>query len=401
MRPFAGILLAAALVAGHAQAQDQRHISYAEVLNLAANVSPTMRVARAEENVIASDVGIAGVIANPTLFGGTSTQTAKFSVGVSVPLAILGQRGAAIRASQAGVDSAHIGTESIQSDSRAGAAHAYVALWLTERIAQARAKAEELVTRLDQAVNARVQLGGAPEVERTRSNALKLRAHADAIQAAQLVRAAAADLGRWIGESDASELRTSDVPATPDTPPPLSVLLARVAHGPAVARERAAAHAALARADRERALVRPALTLDVGMDIMDPTLPTTNYRAQLGVELPLFTQRAPFIQREDRSAAAAEQRARYQISALSSDLIVAYRTFEAATASKVTLQQAGVPAAQAAARSTEESYSLGRATLEAVLDADRTLIDVELTLLDASAARANAWIDVEHAMGVK
>lgn len=401
MRPFAGIMLAAALAAGHAQAQEQRYIGYAEVLSLAINVSPAMRVARAEEHVIASEVGIAGVIANPTFIGGTSTQTAKVSVGVSVPLVILGQRGAAIRASQAGLDAAHVGTEAIQSDSRAAAAHAFVALWLAERIAQARAKAEELVAQLDQAVSVRVQLGGAPEVDRIRSNALKLRAHAEAVQAAQLVRAAAADLGRWIGESDASELRTSDAAVIPDLPPPLSALLGRIAQGPAVTREKAAAHAAHARADRERALVRPALTLDLGIDARDPTLPATNYRAQLGVELPVFTQRAPYIQREDRAAAAAEQRSRYQMSTLNSDLVVAYRTFEAATAGRITLEQAGVPAARTAAKSTEESYALGRASLEAVLDADRTLIDVELTLLDVSAVRANAWIDVEHAMGVK
>jgi outer membrane protein TolC len=215
------------------------------------------------------------------------------------------------------------------------------------------------------------------------------------------VRAAAADLGRWIGSSDASELRTAGDPSVPDNPPPLLGLLERVGQGPAVAREKAAARAAQARADRERALVRPALTLDLGMDAMDPTLPATNYRAQLGIELPLFTQRAPFIQREDRTAAAAELRAHYQTTALGADLIVAYRTFEAATASKLTLEQAGIPAARTAARSTEESYTLGRTSLEAVLDADRTLIDVELSWLDASAARANAWIDVEHAMGLK
>jgi outer membrane protein TolC len=276
-----------------------------------------------------------------------------------------------------------------------------VALWLAERVAEARGKAEDLVARLDQAVRIRVQLGGAPEVESVRSNALRLRAHADAVQTAQLVRAAAADLGRWIGASDASELRTSGDPAVPIDPPPLSGMLERVGQGPAVARERAAARAAQARADRERALVRPALTLDVGMDARDPALPATNYRAQLGIELPLFTQRAPYVQREDRSAAAAELRAHYQMATLSADLLVAYRTFEAATASKITLEQAGIPAARAAARSTEESYSLGRASLEAVLDADRTLIDVELSFLDTSAARANSWIDVEHAMGVK
>lgn len=395
------MLVALTLVVRIARAQEPQQISYLQVLNLAAHVSATVRVALADEGIIASEVGIAGVVANPTLFGGTSTQTAKVSVGVSVPLMILGQRGAAIRASQAGLDASHMGTQAIQSDSRAAAAHAYVSLWAAERTAQARIRADELVTRLDRAVNTRVQLGGAPEIERIRSNSLRLRAHAEAVQAEQLVRAAAADLGRWIGSRDASDLRTSGDPAVPDAAPPLSSLIGQVDQSPAVTREKAAAHAAQARADRERSLVRPALSLDVGMDILDPTLPTTNYRAQLGIELPLFTQRAPFIQREDRAAAAAQQRAQFQRNNLSADLIVAYRTFEAANASKVTLEQAGVPAAQAAARSTEESYSLGRATLEAVLDADRTLIDVELSLLDARAARANAWIDVEHAMGVR
>ena len=393
--------MAITLFSGRAYAQEHRQISYVQVLDLAERVSPSMQVARAEEGVVASEVGIAGVLPNPTLIGGTSTQTAKISLGVSVPLVILGQRGASVKASQAGLESAHVGTEATKSDSRAAAAHAFVALWSAERIAQARSNAEDLVSRLDRAVSTRVQLGGVPEVEGIRSNALKLRAHAEAVQAAQLVRAAAADLGRWIGESDTSELRTTGDPVVPSEPPPLSGLLGRVSQGPAVARERAAARAAQSRADRERALVRPALTLDVGMDAKDPTLPATNYRAQLGVELPLFTQRAPYIQREDRSAAAAEWRARYQMSTLSADLIVAYRTFEAATASKVTLEGAGIPAARAAARSTEESYSLGRATLEAVLDADRSLIDVEISWLDASAARAHAWIDVEHAMGVK
>ena len=401
MRLTGGLALIIMFSAWGVLAQEHKQISYTQVLDLAARISPTMRVARAEEGVVASEVGIAGVLPNPTLFGGTSTQAAKVSVGVSVPLVILGQRGAAVRASQAGLESVHIGTDAVQSDSRAAAAHSFVTLWLAERTAEARAKAETLVARLEEAVTARVQLGGAPEVERVRPNALKLRAHAEAVQSAQLVRAAAADLGRWLGSSDASELRTAGDPSVPDNPPPLLGLLDRVGQGPAVAREKAAARAAQARADRERALVRPALTLDLGMDAMDPTLPATNYRAQLGIELPLFTQRAPFIQREDRTAAAAELRAHYQTTALGADLIVAYRTFEAATASKLTLEQAGIPAARTAARSTEESYTLGRASLEAVLDADRTLIDVELSWLDASAARANAWIDVEHAMGLK
>jgi outer membrane protein TolC len=36
-----------------------------------------------------------------------------------------------------------------------------------------------------------------------------------------------------------------------------------------------------------------------------------------------------------------------------------------------------------------------------VLDAERARIDAELTLIESQGARANAWIDVERALGAQ
>jgi cobalt-zinc-cadmium efflux system outer membrane protein len=401
MKSYGRMMSLAILLSAHAAWAQTQRISYARAIDLAEHASATMAVARAEEEVIGADVGIAGIYPNPTLIGGTNTQAAKASVGLSVPLNILGQRGAAVRASRAEVSAAQIATQAMQSDARSAAAHAFVELWLAERTAKARADAEQLAARVDDAVATRVQVGSVPQAEGVRSRALRLKAHADAVEAAQLVAAAAANLGRWIGVLDGSQLRADGDPVVPGDTPALGGLLEQVAQSPAVLHERAAAEAARARASRERALVRPLLTLEVGVDAYDPTLPATNYRAQLGMDLPLFTRRGPYIEREERSATAADLRARYQVSLASADLVVAYRTFEAASARRDTLEQAGLPASRSAARATEESYSLGRASLEALLDADRNLLDTELALLEAQAARANAWIDVQHAMGVR
>jgi outer membrane protein TolC len=60
-----------------------------------------------------------------------------------------------------------------------------------------------------------------------------------------------------------------------------------------------------------------------------------------------------------------------------------------------------LPAAISAARATEESYVLGRAPLVAVLDAERGRIDTELALVESQGARANAWIDLQRALGVQ
>ena len=82
-----------------------------------------------------------------------------------------------------------------------------------------------------------------------------------------------------------------------------------------------------------------------------------------------------------------------------SDLIVAYETFVALSHRLKALDGGVVPAAEAAARATEESYTLGRATLVTVLDSERARIDARLSLLETKAARANAWIDAERAAG--
>jgi outer membrane protein TolC len=287
-----------------------------------------------------------------------------------------------------------------QSDARAAAAHAFVALWLAERTASARSEADGVATRIDQAVAARVELGAAPELEAARSRAQHLRAHADAVEASQLIASAAADLGRWIGLRDASGLRTDGDPVVPNSAPPLAELAAHIEDSPVIKRELMGVRSALARADRERALVRPAMTLDLAVEAFDPTVPATNYRAQLGMEIPLFNQRGAYIAREERAADLARSRVRLQGSMLTADLVVAYRTFEAVSARTETLATAVLPATEAAARATQESYSLGRATLEAVLDAERNRIDTTLALIEARAVRANAWIDVERALGV-
>jgi cobalt-zinc-cadmium efflux system outer membrane protein len=376
-------------------------ISYDKALALATERGPQVAVALSQETVAGSEIGIAGVYPNPTVIGGTNSQTAAVAVTLSVPLTILGQRGAAIRAAQIELDATRADTEVVRADVRAGAAHAFVALWVAEGTASARSSALKIIERIDDAVGVRVQYGATPELEGVRTQAQRLRAQADAREAEQLVAAAAADLGRWIGIADTSDLRTEGEPRVPVNPPAVAGLVEQVEANPAVARERAQARSARARAERERALVRPAMTLELGVDAMDPTLPATNYRAQLGVELPIFNQRGPYVQREERTAATALLRASYEASSRRADLMVAYRTFEAFTSRATALAQSVLPAAERASSTTQDSYSLGRASLEAVLDAERLRIDTELILLEARAGCANAWIDVERALGTR
>lgn len=394
------VLLAVVGWGARASAADaDAELSYAQTIARARQRAPDLVVARAREGIARAEVGVAGTYPNPTLIAGTSTQAARFSVGASIPLVVLGQRGAAIDASRADLATVRVETQGTWNEVRSAAAHAFVGLWLAQRTAAARVDAAALARRVDTAIAGKVELGAIPEVEGLRAHAERLRADADAQEAEQLVEAAGTDLARWIGSTTGASLRAVGDPEVPATPAPLAELVAKIGGNPAVRREDADALAADARVHRERTLVRPTLVLDLGADMGDPTQPTTNYRAQLAIDLPIFNQRGGYIDRERAAAAAARSRSSTERARALAALESAYRTFVAISARAKALAEGVVPAARAAAIATEEQYTLGRAPLVALLDAEKARVDANLSLVSALGARANAWIEVERAIG--
>src|SRR5258708_39152114 len=113
----------------------------------------------------------------------------------------------------------------------------------------------------------------------------------------------------------------------PDAPPPLERLLARWDAATPVRREQSEVRASEARANRERALVRPAMTLDLGFDALDPALANaTNYRAQLALEVPLFNQRGAQIDRERALGGVARARVEAARALAAAEVTAAYGT---------------------------------------------------------------------------
>lgn len=390
--------LAAILFASAARA-DETSLTLAQAIDLAHRNAPDLFVAKENEVVAAHGIGVAGIYPNPTLSVGTSTKTAKVSGTLSVPLVILGQIGASKDAARAEYTTVTIESEIVWTEVRASTAHAFVDLWRAERIADARDLASKLADKLDEAVAGRVETGASPPIEGLRAHAERLSVDAASVEATQMIGAARSGLGRWIGVPTGVGLHTVGDLVTPNAPPTLTTLLARLDGNPQVRRESADAAAAEARADRERAYVRPAMFVELGFDYGDPTLDGTNYRGLLGIEVPLFNFRGPLIDREKAAADLARARENSVRARLTAELTTAFLTFEAATSREKALDEAVVPAAKAAADAIEESYTLGRAALVAVLDAERARLDAIVSLVEARVARANAWIEVERLVG--
>jgi outer membrane protein TolC len=395
-------------------------ITYAQAIAAARTGAPDIAVAHGQERIAEAEVNVAGVYPNPSVSVGTSTQAARLSAGASIPLVVFGQRGAAMDASRAELDTVRVETEATWNEVRAQTARAWVELWLAQQVALTRADAANVAARIETAVDFLVEKGRSPETDKLRVHAERLRADADARESEALIDVAASELARWMGQPTDARLRADGDPDVPDPPPALAALAGRVGTNPAVRREIADARAAEARADRERAYVRPTLSLDVGFDAYDSTLaasclpgqivpgatvpacggsPPVNYRAGLTLDVPLFNQRGAMIDRERIAADAARTRADAERTRQATALLVAYRTFVAASARVNTLEGGVVPAAETAAQRMEEAHLAGYAPLFAVLDAQKARIDAKVSLLEARSSRANAWIDVLHATG--
>ena len=398
-RSVLATLVVLALSMRPAYAEPTREISLAQALAEADRVAPDIAVSVARERVAGAEVDVANIYPNPTWTIGTSTQAARLSAGLTIPLVVLGQRGASERAARAELATSRMDTRVVRVEVRTACAHAFVVLWLAQRTAEARGRAVQLAKAVEEAAVVRVGAGVAAEVERLRAHAERLRVEADAQQATLLVDVAASELARWVAAGESRPLRARGDPAVPDRVPPLRTLAARLANSPVVLREDRDAAAALARAERESALVRPNVDLELGIDAYDSTLPAPNYRAQLGVEIPIFNQRGPEIRRERMAAAVSRAQAQAAIVRLRTNLVASLRAFEALTGRQAALSKGVVPAAESAAQATRESYELGRAPLVMLLDAEQARIEANLALIETRAERAHAWIDVLAATG--
>jgi outer membrane protein, heavy metal efflux system len=403
---LAGAQSAATAQAGALAKSREVRVSLDDALREAHRASPDLVVARARESVAHAEVGIAGVYPNPSLIGATTTEYAAVSGGVSIPLIVLGQRGAAVQAARAEEVTVASDTRVAWNDVRQAAVLAYVALWENEGLANARSEAATLEATLESLVVERVEVGSAPELDAIRVHAERLRADADAVEATARIAAAGSRLGAWMGIRDGAGLRASAGAFVPETLPALPALLARLDASAPVQREESDVRASQARVAREKALVRPAMVLDVGFDALDRSVqhvpgtgPFVNYRAQLAIDVPLFNQRGPYVELEQARGEVARARTQAVRTLAAAELTAAYGTFEAASVRQRALVDGVVPAAREAASATKDAYVVGRAQLVAVLDAQRALIEARVAALEAQTARANAWADIEHALG--
>src|SRR5581483_11153448 len=229
MRASWVLAIATAAASPGVAAAPARAMTWAEARAAAQQHAPELAVAAHRGAVARTDVEVAGALANPTFTVTTAKETARLATGVSLPLPIFGQRGAAVRAASAGADAVEREHEVDANDVRWSATMAWIDAWEITVRARLLADAAEDARRLASIAGERFDAGSAPRLDVVRATADRVRTESDAESARALVAAAGARLSVWVGVDPLSPPAVEGGPGVPAQLPPVERLLADAA----------------------------------------------------------------------------------------------------------------------------------------------------------------------------
>lgn len=381
--------------AGPAQAIDLR-----TAIRLALE-QPRLRAAGHEAAAFDAAIDQAGRYPNPTLEylrEGEQAGIRTTTIQVNQPIELGGKRRARIALAEGEAALARSELAALRQDVRAEVVAAFHgALVARER----RELATQLAALADRSVDVaarQVAAGKVPPIDATRARLAALEARTELNTANAELALARTRLGALVGRpGDALELA-----AQPDAPlprlAPLPVLLARAAEAAPVRRARAALAAQDGQVQVERAARIPDVTLSVGSQRADEI---GRRQAVLGLSVPL-----PLFDRNSGRLGAALRRtdkAREELAAAETAtvaaLTAAHVRFQAASREAALLREEAIPDARASHALTLKGFEHGKFALLDVLDAQRTLAQVQARQWNALLAAWQAYADIERLAG--
>jgi len=300
-----------------------------------------------------------------------------------MPLRWGGQRGTAVDVARAERDAAAADTSAAVDRAREAVTAAWLRLEADEELESlARARVDRL-GRTAGAVRDLFDAGRVPRVDVVRAEAEAASARADVFTAAAERRAASAALAFLVGLSPQAEIGAAGERPPPAPLPELSSLLAKVSSSAELRAADARGRAAAGRVRRTRREGLPALALEGGADIDDPTQEGTDKHLSLGLTIPIGPRAMVLVSSAEEERAAAD-RARL-VRSVEAEVVSTWNRAEASRQRLEVLDGATIPAAREAAELSRIAYQEGRLDLLRLLESERTLADIR-------ANRIETWV---------
>lgn len=403
---FGGLLwLACAVAPALAQRPLPAELTLPQALQLALAHNPELAAAAAEVQIKDGDRRQAGLLPNPELslelenFAGQGelrgTDGAEATLQLSQLLELGGKRD---RRQQLAAREQAIAEQELLGQHLAITAATRKAFVQLLAAQQGLALAEEQVRLAEgvfATVEARVDGGKVPAVERQRAEVTLAVARSAAVQAGLALSGAQQELAlQWGGAEPLTPTALGTLEALPDLPT-LATLTARLDQTPEAARWQQQTAAGQARIALAQASAIPDLTLSLGLRQFQQS-DDTAMLAGVSLPLPLFDRNQGGIA---AAGAALNQNRHRQQAALAqsrSALASGHAALVAAHGQAGVLREQVLPAAQRVFEAAELGYQVGKFDYLTVLDAQRSLFEVRGQYLQALTAAQLALADLER-----
>lgn len=406
MHPFMSVALAVGIAwavptaAAAAQrtsasvAANPAHLTPAEAVARALEVSPRVASAVARLRATEGELTQAGALPNPELgvevenFGGSGTvrgfRSAETTLGLSQPVELGGKRAARINAARASQRAAEHDLAAVRLDLSREVRVAFTeAVAATEEVRLAEERVR-LAREVERSVVARVEAGREPPLQSNRSQIARRQAEVDLEGTRRRAGVARRQLTRLVGpESAALDLDTTWF-ARVDTLPLQIPEDALPVGTPDLLRREADVLRGRAELEVERRRAIPDVTVSAGVRRFRES-DDTAFIAGVSIPIPVFNRNRGAIASAGARMAGAESDLAAERLELSGRLGAVQARLLTAQDNAIALKESIVPTAERAFTIATEGYRQGKFSYLEVLDAQRTLFDARRDLTSALA----------------
>lgn len=399
-RALLGLILSVPIMAHAADGY-----SLQQVIDLAFNEHPSVRVAKAQEAAAIANVTTAKSFLNPEIEVGTGpsryrsgsndTRT-NWGVALAQPLEFPDVRKARREIAESNVNYVSLNTEINQVELRSKVKQGFYQVVQRQDTLRLMEDDRNLLQQIRDRVKLRVDVGESPKYELIKADTEALAAERDYQAALVRVAEAKAFLQGLVGPSMPANYQViGDLPLKQSLPT-IESLRDQVTQSPYLKQVRAASQTADAKLRLEQNLRNPGLTLKAGVE-QDPDL--TSFRLGLAVPLPLWNQR----QGQIAEATANINQVQAQLSdrelALNRDLESSYQRYLIAKNQLNSFENGLLAQAESVLKVAESAYKYGERGILEYLDAQRTYRLVKKDYLTARFDYVAAMLEVERLVG--
>lgn len=388
--------------------------SLAGLLDHARSTNPAFAAQRAETAAARERIESAGALPDPnfqvelmdftnTMRGGGTTllpgQVGETRYRIIQPLPGWGKRELQSRAAGAKAEQAAAGLDAAWLDLATEIKNAWLRYYAADREAALARESLALLGGLEEAALARYRQGLAPQQAVLRAQREITSQRLAQVGIEQRRRAAAAALNGLLARAPDAPLAAPADPVAQPAALDLPGLVARArAQNPALTADERGIEAA--RLERERTWADRYPDFSVGLTNNRPRGESQSWDVMFEVMIPLQQSARRAREREaEHMLAAADARRDATGTRLAGEIGAAYANFTSGQETQRLIRGTLLPQAQATRDATRAAFETGRADFDAVLEAERQLVDTRMALLQAEVESRMALFELEKLVG--